>query len=277
MRYAYFAQAHRLAIEVNGKVTIYDTLDHQIGGVQQQQGGYAGSLSFSSQFGTFTVDSLPRAGGASQHSEPQYSQQRSEPPQQSYAQTNSSQSSMGGNPQSHDEILTALERLGNLHQKGVLSDSIYQLIGGLRSGMGYLGCGTIDDLRTKPRFIRITQAGTREVMLQDYIRFARAKGLSRRATLWKHVLRNAMIPVLTIMGLQFANLITGTTGLLSLPAHAQLKNENLLVAMPDGYIVGFQDKNTKQQMTEMVPRGYERSPSLVSAVKGANATSPSST
>jgi hypothetical protein len=43
--------------------------------------------------------------------------------------------------------------------------------------------------------------------------------------------------------------------LFSVPAHAQLKNENLLVAMPDGYIVGFQDKNAKQQMTEMVPRG----------------------
>ena len=42
------------------------------------------------------------------------------------------------------------------------------------------------------------------------MRTARAKGLSRPATLWKHVLRNAMIPVLTIMGLQFANLITGT-------------------------------------------------------------------
>ena len=43
--------------------------------------------------------------------------------------------------------------------------------------------------------------------------------------------------------------------LFSFPAHAQLKNENLLVAMPDGYIVGFQDKNARQQMTEMVPRG----------------------
>jgi hypothetical protein len=41
--------------------------------------------------------------------------------------------------------------------------------------------------------------------------------------------------------------------LFSTPAHAQLKNENLLVAMPDGYKVGFQDKNARQQMTEMVP------------------------
>ena len=43
--------------------------------------------------------------------------------------------------------------------------------------------------------------------------------------------------------------------LFSFPAHAQLKNENLLLTMPDGYIVGFQDKNARQQMTEMVPRG----------------------
>jgi peptide/nickel transport system permease protein len=41
------------------------------------------------------------------------------------------------------------------------------------------------------------------------VRTARAKGLTRRQVLWRHVLRNAMVPVLTIMGLQFANLITG--------------------------------------------------------------------
>ncbi len=57
---------------------------------------------------------------------------------------------------------------------------------------------------------RVTRSSVLEVMREDYVRTARAKGLSRRATLWKHVLRNAMIPVLTIMGLQFANLITGT-------------------------------------------------------------------
>jgi len=57
---------------------------------------------------------------------------------------------------------------------------------------------------------RVTRSSVLEVMREDFVRTARAKGLSRRATLWKHVLRNAMIPVLTIMGLQFANLITGT-------------------------------------------------------------------
>ena len=58
VRYAYFAQARRLVIEVNGRVTVYDTLDHQIGGFSQQQ-SYGGSLSFSSQYGLIDVGSLP--------------------------------------------------------------------------------------------------------------------------------------------------------------------------------------------------------------------------
>ena len=57
---------------------------------------------------------------------------------------------------------------------------------------------------------RVTRSAVLEVMREDFVRTARAKGLTRRQTLWRHVLRNAMIPVLTIMGLQFANLITGT-------------------------------------------------------------------
>jgi peptide/nickel transport system permease protein len=57
---------------------------------------------------------------------------------------------------------------------------------------------------------RWTRSAVLEVMREDYVRTARAKGLSRRAALWSHVLRNAMIPVLTVMGLQFAFLISGT-------------------------------------------------------------------
>ena len=56
---------------------------------------------------------------------------------------------------------------------------------------------------------RVTRSAVLEAMREDYVRTARAKGLSRRAVLWHHVLRNAMVPVLTVMGLQFANLITG--------------------------------------------------------------------
>ena len=57
---------------------------------------------------------------------------------------------------------------------------------------------------------RITRSALLEVLGEDYIRTARAKGMPRRAVLWRHALRNAMIPVLTILGLQFAFLLAGT-------------------------------------------------------------------
>ena len=57
---------------------------------------------------------------------------------------------------------------------------------------------------------RITRSAVLEVLREDFVRTARAKGLSRTAALWRHVLRNAMIPVITIMGLQFSNLLAGT-------------------------------------------------------------------
>lgn len=56
---------------------------------------------------------------------------------------------------------------------------------------------------------RVTRSAVLEVMREDFVRTARAHGLTRRAVLWRHVLRNALVPVLTVMGLQFANLITG--------------------------------------------------------------------
>jgi peptide/nickel transport system permease protein len=55
--------------------------------------------------------------------------------------------------------------------------------------------------------IRIAQAGTREVMLQDYIRFARAKGLTRSRIVGVHVLKNIMIPVVTVLGLELGSMI----------------------------------------------------------------------
>jgi peptide/nickel transport system permease protein len=58
--------------------------------------------------------------------------------------------------------------------------------------------------------MRLTRSAMLEVMREDYIRTARAKGLPYRAVLWRHALRNAMIPVLTILGLQFAFLLAGT-------------------------------------------------------------------
>ncbi len=57
---------------------------------------------------------------------------------------------------------------------------------------------------------RITRSAVLEVLREDFVRTARAKGLTQRATMWRHVLRNALIPVITVMGLQFAELLAGT-------------------------------------------------------------------
>jgi hypothetical protein len=122
-RYAYFPQTQRLAIDRGGQLTIYNTLDHQIGGVQQQQGGSYGSLSFSSQYGTFTVDSLPIVSPSNTQPsaapfQPAWEQQAPAP------QVSTVPSSQI--PQSQSDILSALERLGKLHQTGVLSDAEFQ-------------------------------------------------------------------------------------------------------------------------------------------------------
>jgi len=57
---------------------------------------------------------------------------------------------------------------------------------------------------------RVTRSSLLEVLKEDFVRTARAKGSSKRRTLWRHALRNALIPVVTIMGLQFSFLLAGT-------------------------------------------------------------------
>ena len=56
---------------------------------------------------------------------------------------------------------------------------------------------------------RVTRSSLIEALNEDFMRTARAKGVSRRSALWRHALPNALVPILTIMGLQFANLIAG--------------------------------------------------------------------
>jgi IMP dehydrogenase len=58
---------------------------------------------------------------------------------------------------------------GRVPNKGALSALVFQLEGGLRSGMGYCGCVNIEELRTKAKFIRITNAGLRESHVHDVI------------------------------------------------------------------------------------------------------------
>lgn len=55
--------------------------------------------------------------------------------------------------------------------------------------------------------IRLTRAGAHEALLQDYVKFARAKGLSNTRVIGVHVLRNILIPIVTVIGLQFGSLI----------------------------------------------------------------------
>jgi IMP dehydrogenase len=58
---------------------------------------------------------------------------------------------------------------GRVPYKGLLAELVYQLVGGLRAGMGYCGCATIEQLREQARFVRVTSAGLRESHVHDVI------------------------------------------------------------------------------------------------------------
>jgi hypothetical protein len=119
LRYAVFPAARRLAVEHGGRMTLYDTGDHVITGVSQQQSG-SRSLTFTSQHGLVRLSDLPvvapeRPAPASPQPEPKplgpAPQAKAEPEPPAYAPDRSS-----------DDVLTTLERLAELHRKGVLTD-----------------------------------------------------------------------------------------------------------------------------------------------------------
>jgi IMP dehydrogenase len=66
-----------------------------------------------------------------------------------------------------DEKLVPEGIEGRVPFKGPLSSTIHQLLGGVRSSMGYVGCKTIDDMRTRPEFVQVTSAGMRESHVHD--------------------------------------------------------------------------------------------------------------
>ena len=111
VRYAYFNPAHRLAVELNGHVTVYDSLDHQIGGVSQQQ-GIGGSVTLTSQYGTVSVSSLPIVsvdgvpGKAPEVPSAPVPMPHPEPNRTETAQ--------------ETDIFAKIERLADLQQKGIL-------------------------------------------------------------------------------------------------------------------------------------------------------------
>ena len=117
VRYAYFATIRRLAIEANGHVTLYDTLDHQIGGFFQQQ-SVGGSITFTSQYGLVDVSTLPVI---SIDNEPVQKTAQSQPATTSIQQ--SPDNLQGINKE--EDIFAAIEKLAALKDKGILTDSEY--------------------------------------------------------------------------------------------------------------------------------------------------------
>jgi IMP dehydrogenase len=79
----------------------------------------------------------------------------------------------GGSSDRYRQEVVSSEKLvpegveGRVPYRGPLSKSVHQLVGGLKSGMGYCGCKNLEELRTKARFIKITNAGLRESHVHD--------------------------------------------------------------------------------------------------------------
>ena len=69
---------------------------------------------------------------------------------------------------------------------------------------------------------RLTRSSILEVIREDYVRTARAKGIAERAVIWVHIMRNALIPVVTVIGLQFAGLLGGAVFIESVFARSGL-------------------------------------------------------
>lgn len=112
VRYAVFPAARRLAIDIDGRVTVYDTLDHQIGGISQQQ-GYGASLSFTSQYGLVRVEDLPVVSGNPPPAAPAPA-----PAPMNPAPT-ADLSTLGADS---GDVFKTIERLAELRQRGILSD-----------------------------------------------------------------------------------------------------------------------------------------------------------
>ncbi|PXW94540.1 hypothetical protein C7444_11331 [Sphaerotilus hippei] len=130
LRYAWFADSRRLAVDSGGDVWVYDTLDHHIGGFSQQQGSGSG-ITLSSQYGTVDLGSLPvvmRNGQAVQTPMPIPAPAIAPPPFEpvTYAPpppvAPPPAAPASGAPSDADAIFASIERLGELHSRGLLSE-----------------------------------------------------------------------------------------------------------------------------------------------------------
>ena len=114
MRYAFFPATRRLAIELGGRLTVYDTGEHQIGGVSQQQGSGA-SLTFTSQHGMVRLADLPVVRPAEAVESPAAVNAPAIPPEPAPGRP-------AGTAQASDDVMDKIERLATLRQKGILTE-----------------------------------------------------------------------------------------------------------------------------------------------------------
>lgn len=127
-RYAYFANTRRLAISDGLNVTVYDTLDHNIGGVSQQQGGVSG-VGFTSQYGNVDLRTLPLVSGTAVGSPTEVPVTIPEPVQvfqpvasSNNTSANNSPTQTGVSPLSSEDVFSMIERLAKLRDAGALTD-----------------------------------------------------------------------------------------------------------------------------------------------------------
>ena len=142
VRYAYFAQSHRLAVKTSGDVWVYDTKDHQIGGFSQQQ-GLGGSITFTSQYGTVDLSTLrvisrngvmqpvPSVVDAPVSPPPAsfVTNEKFQPADQNAAPIAAADTlpavagpGQSANSSNGDSIIETLERLGGLRDKGYVTE-----------------------------------------------------------------------------------------------------------------------------------------------------------
>lgn len=118
MRYAYFAAARRLVIQTDDGTSIYDTGDHRITGVSQQQTGGAHTLMFTSQHGPVDLARLPLVS----RSAPQPAGGAGERDGQA-ATTSAGPGRASPDPQTETDVFHAIERLGELKEQGLLTEA----------------------------------------------------------------------------------------------------------------------------------------------------------
>jgi hypothetical protein len=127
VRFAYFPAAGRLAVEVNGQVSVYDTSGHQIAGISSQQQSSGGGLVFSTGDGSISLAHLAAVGAPVAAGAPSQPPAAPAPAPSEPAPAAASPAAAPARPEpaageSATDVFATLERLGDLMQKGILTE-----------------------------------------------------------------------------------------------------------------------------------------------------------